>query len=96
MLIFRSTPSLPIHLPILVVRSGAVFGGKLRRRGRPERVLLDVPPQPRGVLDVARSTNAALFANLGYRLDNLDMRSLATAHLASGICGNVRNGRMFR
>jgi hypothetical protein len=48
------------------------------------------------MLDIPRTAFAALFANLGERLYNLDMRSLATAHLASGICGNARNGRMFR
>tara|TARA_R110000803_G_scaffold176711_1_gene239107 strand:- start:9044 stop:9193 length:150 start_codon:yes stop_codon:yes gene_type:complete len=47
------------------------------------------------MLDIARSTNAALFANLRNRLHDFDIRSLATAHLASGICGNARNGRML-
>jgi hypothetical protein len=47
------------------------------------------------MLDIPRTAFAALFANLRERLDNLDMRSLATAQLASGICGNARNGRMF-
>jgi hypothetical protein len=59
-------------------------------------VPLDVPPQPRDVLDIARSTNAALYANLLNRLHDFDMRSLTIAHLASGICRNALNRRLFR
>tara|TARA_R110000764_G_scaffold167701_1_gene254871 strand:+ start:12998 stop:13363 length:366 start_codon:yes stop_codon:yes gene_type:complete len=62
---------------------------------RTNRVLLDILSQPRGVLNVSRTAFAALFANLGERLDNLHMRSLATAHLASGIRSNACNGRML-
>jgi hypothetical protein len=47
------------------------------------------------MLYIARPADATLVANLRNRLDNLDMRSLAAAHLASGICGNARNGRML-
>jgi hypothetical protein len=48
------------------------------------------------MFDIARSTNAALFANLRNRLNDFHTRSLATARLAPGICGNALNGRTFR
>jgi hypothetical protein len=67
-----------------------------RRGRRPERVLLDILSQLRGMLDITKAADAALFANLRNRLHDFDMRTLAIAHLASGICGNARNGRMFR
>jgi len=63
---------------------------------RTNRVLLNILPQPRCVLDIALPADAALLANLRNRLNHFHIGSLAAAHLASGIRSDTRNGRMFR
>jgi hypothetical protein len=59
-------------------------------------VLLYITLQLRSMLGISRTASSALFANLCKRLNHFDMRSLANAHLTSGIRGNAQNRRMYR
>jgi hypothetical protein len=59
-------------------------------------MLLNILPQLRSMLDIALPAEAALLANLCNGLNNLNMGTLAAAHLAAGIRSDTRNGRTFR